>query len=99
MSISCYQENLQVACSQILYSRLRSDTKLKYKVYSTFIVVQKDNKTLKNSRIKTRSSIASARRDLLFIKYFSIEILYRFKIAIDFFSISTINNAILRRIS
>ena len=78
-------------------SHFKLETKLarKCEVFSIYVAILNNRKTLENSRIRTRLSIANVCRDLTLLQLLSIAIFYRFKTTIEFLSISIIENAII----
>lgn len=67
-------------------------------MFLIYIIVLENRETLENSKIDIWNTIANACWNLQFFCSFLVTILYRFKTAIEFLSISTIENAILKYI-
>jgi len=88
---------MRIAQFQIFYCKLEIEINTKIEIFSIYVILLNDKEILKNSRISTRSNIVAIYRDLTSLYLFSIDIFYRFKIAIDFFYIFNIKNAILKR--
>lgn len=68
-------------------------------MFSIYVTLLNDKEILENSRMNIRSNIVAIYRDLTSLHLFSIDILYCFKVAIEFSYIFDIKNAILERTS
>jgi len=88
---------MRIARLQILYCKLEIEINAKIEMFLIYVTLLNDKEILENSRISIRNNIVAIYRDLTSLYLSLINILYCFKVVIDFSYIFDIRDTILKR--